>query len=74
MLRIDGESMEPRFRPGDFVVVRRPDTTAATFKQLIEEDGGRYLKALNPDWPEPIVHADDDAAVCGVAVFQGSIL
>ena len=44
---------------------------AATFKQLVEEDGRRYLKADNPDWPERIVEAEDDAAVCGVVIFQG---
>ena len=62
VLRIGGESMAPRFHAGDFifvdpdasprsgslVVVRGPHADAATFKQLIEEDGRRYLKALNP--------------------------
>ena len=86
-LRVRGESMEPQFREGDlifvdpavppgnrrYVVVRRGDGSgAATFKQLIEEDGRRYLKAANPHWPRPIVEADADAAVCGVVVFRGS--
>ena len=83
VLRVAGHSMAPRFPDGDyifvdpdvpaengrFVVVRRDD--GATFKQLVEEDGRRYLKAANPDWPEPIVEIDADAAVCGVVVFQG---
>ena len=87
VLRVRGESMEPQFREGDlifvdpsldpgngsYVVVRRGDGSgAATFKQLIEEDGRRYLKAANPHWPRRIVEADNDATVCGVVVFRGS--
>ena len=85
VLKVTGESMAPRFTDGDYifvdpdvparngsyVVVRRPNDGAATFKQLVVEDGRRFLKAANPNWPEPIVEADDDAAVCGVVVFQG---
>lgn len=88
-LRVAGESMTPRFQDGDlifvdpdadphngsYVVVRRGDGSgAATFKQLIEEDGRRYLRALNPDWPQRIVEADPDAAICGVVVFLGTAL
>lgn len=86
VLRVSGESMAPRFEDGEFifvdpdpppehgsyVVVRRGDGNgAATFKQLIEEDGRRYLKALNPDWPDRIVEADEHAVVCGTVVFKG---
>ena len=86
VLRVSGESMAPRFEDGDFifvdpepppahgsyVVVRRGDGTgAATFKQLVEEDGRRYLKAVNPDWPEPIVEADAQAIISGTVVFKG---
>ena len=85
VLRVAGESMAPRFRDGEyifvdpdvepaggsFVVVRRGAEGAATFKQLVEEEGRRYLKAVNPDWPERIVQAGADAAICGVVVFHG---
>ena len=85
VLQVAGESMAPRFPDGDyifvdpevpaesgsFVVVRRPNDGAATFTQLVVEDGRRDLKAANPNWPEPIVEAEPDAAVCGVVVFQG---
>ena len=85
VLQVAGESMAPRFPDGEFifvdpdvppesgsfVVVRRTNDGAATFKQLVVEDGRRYLKAANPNWPEPIVEAEPDAAVCGVVVFQG---
>ena len=65
VLRVRGESMEPRFRDGDLifvdsavlpdhrrlVVARGEDTHEATVKQLIVEGERKYLKALNPDWP-----------------------
>ena len=85
VLKVAGESMAPRFPDGEyifvdpdapagngsFVVVRRPHDGAATFKQLVVEDGRRFLKAANPAWPEPIVEVEPDAAVCGVVVFRG---
>ena len=85
VLKVAGESMAPRFPDGEyifvdpdvpagngsFVVVRRANDGAATFKQLVVEDGRRYLKAANPNWPEPIVEVEADAAVCGVVVFRG---
>ena len=84
VLKVAGESMAPRFPDGDyifvdpdlpagsgsFVVVRRPIDGAATFKQLVVENERRYLKAVNPNWPEPIVEAQADTAVCGVVFFQ----
>ena len=88
VLRVRGESMEPRFRDGDlifvdptvspdhgrFVVVRGEDTGETTFKQLIVEGGRKFLKALNPDWPERIIESDSRAAICGVVVFKGEIV
>jgi SOS-response transcriptional repressor LexA len=50
------------------VVVRLEDKHDSTFKQLIEEGGRRYLKALNPPWPEPIIEVNADATICGVAI------
>ena len=84
VLKVAGDSMAPRFPDGDyifvdpdlpaesggFVVVRLPEGGDATFKQLVEEDGRRFLKAANPDWPERIVEAEPGAAVCGVVFFQ----
>jgi len=85
VLRVRGESMAPRFEDGDLIyvdpgvdarsgsfVVVRDGAGEATFKQLVEEDGRRYLRAANPDWPHPIVEARPDAAVCGVVVFRGA--
>ena len=88
VLRVRGESMEPRFRDGDlifvdpaaspdhgrFVVVLAEDSNEATFKQLIVEGDRKYLKALNPDWPERIVRCDSSAIICGVVVFRGEVI
>ena len=88
VLRVRGESMEPRFHDGDlifvdptvspdhgrFVVVRGEDSGEATFKQLIVEGERKYLKALNPDWPERIIESDSTAAIGGVVVFKGEIV
>lgn len=87
-LRIRGASMEPRFKEGDliyidpdepaahgkFVVVTLEDRNEALFKQLLIEGGRRYLRALNPSWPEQIVEIDGNATICGVAVFKGEVL
>ena len=39
---------------GKYVVARLDDENQATFKQLIIEDGQKFLQAANPDWPTPI--------------------
>ena len=88
MLRVRGESMEPRFRDGylifvdpavppdhgRFVVVQGENSNEATFKQLIVEGKRKYLKALNPDWPERIIESHATAAICGVVVFKGEMV
>lgn len=54
--------------PGDRVVVRLDGHKQATFKQLMEEDGRRFLKALNPEWTPRYIELDDDATICGVVI------
>ena len=85
VLRVHGESMEPKFQRGDlifvdpqiaavsgcYVVVRLENSHEATFKQLIVEDGRQYLKALNPDWPRRTIRLNSKATICGVVVFKG---
>lgn len=53
---------------GSMVVVKLDDSQEATFKQLVIEDGYRYLKAINPAWPEPIIRVNEDATICGVVI------
>ena len=88
ILRVKGASMEPRFYNGDlifvdpevaaesgkYVIVKLEDSDEATFKQLIVEGGRKYLKALNPDWPERIVELNGSAVICGAVVFKGERL
>ena len=64
-LRVQGDSMEPRFPEGSiiivepnddavhgkFVVAKRPGENSATFKQLVVDGGRCYLKPLNPIYP-----------------------
>ena len=53
---------------GDRVVVRFDEKEEATFKQLMEEDGRRYLKALNPDWKPRYIEINGNATICGVVI------
>ncbi len=85
VLRVQGESMAPRFadgelifvdpdaeaRHGSFVVVRLDDAAQATFKQLIIEGGRRFLRAINERWPDPIIEINSHATLCGVVIFKG---
>lgn len=88
MLRVRGETMEPRFRDGDlifvdpavspdhgrYVMLRGEDSNEATSKKLMVEGERKNLKALNPDWSARIIKSDSSAAICGVVVFKGEIV
>lgn len=77
-LQIRGDSMEPGFpngsyivvdpdlspQPGSYVVVRLDDAHEATFKQLVVEGGVQYLKPLNTRYP--IMEVRQAATFCGV--------
>lgn len=76
-LRVEGDSMEPRFpngailivepeaeaKSGSFVIMRQ-NGTDATFKQLVHDGGRWYLKPVNPRYP--IMELSEDAVLCGV--------
>ncbi len=53
-----------------FIAVKEPDEANATFKQLIIENDKRYLKTLNPDWPDRITPIKDNTIICGVAICK----
>lgn len=84
-LRVRGVSMEPKYFDGAIIFVD-PDRTAdhlsnvvvrldhdneVTFKQLVIEDGVRFLRPLNPDWPGPkLIKVESDSVICGVVIGQ----
>jgi SOS-response transcriptional repressor LexA len=51
---------------GSLVIAKLMDSQEATFKQLVMEGSRRFLKPLNPAWPDPIIELDGDAMICGV--------
>ncbi|MDH0777508.1 XRE family transcriptional regulator [Delftia tsuruhatensis] len=55
-------------QPGDRVVVRLEHQKQATFKQYLEEDGRKFLRALNPDWKPRLTPIDGEATICGVVI------
>ncbi|WP_145526085.1 S24 family peptidase [Yersinia rohdei] len=76
-LKVEGESMLPRFESGDiiyvdpaivsppsgkFVIARKEGSSEATFKQLQVLDDMRFLKALNPEYPPELKFLKVDEA------------
>ncbi|WP_151173473.1 LexA family protein [Pseudoalteromonas ruthenica] len=88
VLKVQGISMEPKFLDGDlifvdpearpehgsYVVARLDDENQATFKQLIIEGGQKFLKALNPNWPDPLMPINGNCTIVGKVVFTGKSL
>lgn len=88
VLRVQGISMEPRFSEGDlifvdpeaevksrkFVVARLDDSNEATFKQIIIEGEMKFLRPLNPNWPEQLIPINGNCTIVGVVVFAGVAL
>lgn len=52
--------------PGKLVAALLDDSNEATFKQLVEDSGRRYLKALNPAYP--LIPINGKCRILGVAV------
>lgn len=79
-LRVQGDSMTPRFPEGTilvvdpdreadngaFVVARIDDDNEATFKQLVRDAGRCYLRPLNPQYP--MIPVDEQVRIVGVVV------
>lgn len=88
VLEVQGISMEPKFSEGDlifvdpeaicndgsYVVARLEDENQATFKQLIIDGNKKYLKALNPDWPNKFIEINGNCTIVGKVVFTGKAL
>ena len=87
-LKVQGVSMEPKFYDGDlifvdpeaecihgsYVVARLDDDNHATFKQLIIENGQKFLKAANPNWPEQLIPINGNCTLVGKVIFTGKAL
>jgi phage repressor protein C with HTH and peptisase S24 domain len=85
-LRVSGESMEPDYRNGDViyvdpdaaaihgkdVIARMGERNEVTFKRLVVEGDRRYLKTLNPHWPEKFFSVDAYTRIIGVVVGKYS--
>ena len=88
VVRVEGYSMMNVFVPGDllyvdpesqpingsFVIARLDDENQATFKQLIIDGNKKYLKALNPDWPNKFIEINGNCTIVGKLVFAGKEL
>jgi SOS-response transcriptional repressor LexA len=78
-VRVKGDSMLPNFPEGlilfidpqvmpnnkDYCIAKLDDTNEATFKQYIEEDGQKFLKAINPDWPTKYIAINGNCHIVG---------
>lgn len=67
IIYVDPERMPEN---GSLVVAKLVDEQEASFKQLIIEGRSRYLKALNPAWPEPFIAVGEDTIICGVVISK----
>ena len=85
IVRLSGHAMEPVFLDGEYLYVD-PDEPAepgrhiwvhddgtgeSTVRLMVEEDGRRVLRALNPGWPEWTLDHDNETMIQGVVVFAG---
>lgn len=59
---------------GSLIVVRLDDEKEATFKKLVIEGNRKFLRPLNPAWPDQVIEINGNATICGVAIFKGGKL
>lgn len=85
-LRVEGESMMPKFppgtlifvdpevpaSPGKMVVAMLTESTQATFKQYIEDGEQKLLKATNPEWPRRYAPINGSCIIVGTVIFAGT--
>lgn len=85
---VEGVSMEPQFidgdllvvdpsepiMPGHLVAVVKQGSNALVIRQLLQEGGDRYLRAINPDWPDRISELTSEWSIKGKARWKISSL
>ena len=59
---------------GALVIAQVDGGTEATFKQLVIEGESKYLKAINPAWPEQFIPINGNCSICGVVIFKGEYI
>lgn len=78
-VEITGSSMSPQFPEGmiifidpnrmpenkEFCVAKLTETNQTTFKQFVIEDGQKFLKATNPDWPNKYISINGNCQIIG---------
>ena len=75
-LRVSGDSMEPRFKSGDVLLVHQQDAVLFGEFGIFIADGAGYFKrfmgdrlhSLNPDYPDIPLRRFDDFLCCGKVV------
>jgi len=83
-LRVVGDSMSPEYQEGWHIfvdpevqaqhnddVIVRDETGNATFKRLQITQEGKFLLALNPDYPNRIITVPNTSTICGVVIYSG---
>lgn len=84
VLTIAGTSMQPEYMEGSEIfvdptieplhnddVVVCDEEGRATFKRLKISPEGKYLEALNPDFPQRIIAVPKGTIICGVVIYSG---
>lgn len=59
---------------GALVIAQIDGGSEATFKQLVIEGESKYLKAINPAWPEQFTPINGNCSICGVVIFKGEYI
>lgn len=83
-LQVVGDSMSPEYQEGCYIfvdpevqarhnddVIVRDEFGNATFKRLQDTPEGKYLLALNPDYPNRIIKVPEGSSICGVIIYSG---
>jgi len=86
-LRVENDSMEPLFHPGDYLIVnpnlkpvtgdyviaKLPSEGKATFKKLVEREGIIILRPLNPAYEDIVLTPADEFEILGKVVERKTI-
>ncbi|WP_234398828.1 S24 family peptidase [Pseudoalteromonas sp. T1lg88] len=62
----------PKYLTGEAISL--DNENQAKFKKLIIEGGQKFLKALNPNWPDPLMPINGNCTIVGKVVFTGKSL